>query len=219
VPVLVQCVKVLGGSRRKYAGLGDVIVVSVKEALPNMKVKKGQTARAVVVRTTREYARPDGSYVKFDGNSAVLIDKENAPHRDAHLRPGRARAARQELHEDHLARAGGHLIMSLARIRKGDTVVVISGKDKGKTGKVSSRSRPSTSGCSSRGSTSSSATPSPRCATARAALSSASARSTLSKVMPVDPETGKGTRVKTRVGADGSKTRVAVKSGKEIRHE
>ena len=75
----VQCIKVLGGSRRKFAGLGDVIVVSVKEALPNMKVKKGQTARAVVVRTRREYLRPDGSYVKFDTNSAVLIDKENAP--------------------------------------------------------------------------------------------------------------------------------------------
>ena len=76
---LVQCIKVLGGSRRKYAGLGDVIVVSVKEALPNMKVKKGQTARAVVVRTVREYSRPDGSYVKFDTNSAVLIDKEGEP--------------------------------------------------------------------------------------------------------------------------------------------
>ncbi|MBK6531749.1 MAG: 50S ribosomal protein L14 [Deltaproteobacteria bacterium] len=75
----VQCVKVLGGSRRKYAALGDVIVVSVKEALPNMKVKKGQTARAVVVRTVREYSRPDGSYVKFDTNSAVLIDKEGEP--------------------------------------------------------------------------------------------------------------------------------------------
>jgi large subunit ribosomal protein L14 len=75
----VQCIKVLGGSRRKYAALGDVIVVSIKEALPNMKVKKGQTARAVVVRTKREYLRPDGSYVKFDGNSAVLIDKENTP--------------------------------------------------------------------------------------------------------------------------------------------
>ena len=75
----VQCVKVLGGSRRKYAGPGDIIVVSVKEALPNMKVKKGQTARAVVVRTVREYSRPDGSYVKFDTNSAVLIDKEDEP--------------------------------------------------------------------------------------------------------------------------------------------
>jgi len=75
----VQCIKVLGGSRRKYAGLGDVIVVAVKEAMPNQKVKKGQTARAVVVRTRREYLRPDGSYVKFDENSAVLIDKEGTP--------------------------------------------------------------------------------------------------------------------------------------------
>ncbi len=69
----VQCIKVLGGSRRRYAGLGDVIVVSVKEALPGAKVKKGETARAVVVRTRREYRRPDGSYIKFDDNSAVLI--------------------------------------------------------------------------------------------------------------------------------------------------
>src|SRR5678816_3907749 len=70
---VVKCIKVLGGSRRKYAGLGDVIVVSVKEALPGAKVKKGETARAVVVRTRREYRRPDGSYIKFDDNSAVLI--------------------------------------------------------------------------------------------------------------------------------------------------
>ena len=69
----VQCIKVLGGSRRRYAGLGDVIVVSVKEALPGAKVKKGETARAVVVRTRREYRRPDGSYIKFYDNSAVLI--------------------------------------------------------------------------------------------------------------------------------------------------
>ena len=76
---LVQCIKVLGGSRRKYAGLGDVIVVSIKEALPGTKVKKGDTARAVVVRTTREYQRTDGSYIKFDVNSAVLINKDKEP--------------------------------------------------------------------------------------------------------------------------------------------
>ncbi|HEX7665269.1 MAG TPA: 50S ribosomal protein L14, partial [Polyangiaceae bacterium] len=69
----VQCIKVLGGSRRRYASIGDVIVVSIKEALPGTKVKKGETAKAVVVRTTRETARPDGSYIKFDENSAVLI--------------------------------------------------------------------------------------------------------------------------------------------------
>ena len=76
---LVQCIKVLGGSRRRYAGLGDVIVVAIKEALPGSKVKKGDTAKAVVVRTAREYRRLDGSYIKFDENSAVLINKDNEP--------------------------------------------------------------------------------------------------------------------------------------------
>jgi len=75
----VACIKVLGGSRRRYAGLGDIIVVSVKEALPTARVKKGDVARAVVVRTKREYQRPDGTYIKFDTNSAVLITKDNEP--------------------------------------------------------------------------------------------------------------------------------------------
>ena len=76
---LVQCIKVLGGSRRRYAGLGDIIVVSIKEALPNSKVKKGDRAKAVVVRTKREYRRADGSYIKFDSNSAVLINPQMEP--------------------------------------------------------------------------------------------------------------------------------------------
>jgi large subunit ribosomal protein L14 len=75
----VQCIKVLGGSRRRYASLGDIIVVSIKEALPGAKVKKGDTARAVVVRTKRENSRPDGSYIKFDSNSAVLINPQLEP--------------------------------------------------------------------------------------------------------------------------------------------
>ncbi|HTQ07569.1 MAG TPA: 50S ribosomal protein L14 [Polyangiaceae bacterium] len=76
---LVQCIKVIGGSRRRYAGLGDVIVVAIKEALPGSKVKKGETAKAVVVRTKREYRRSDGSYIKFDDNSAVLINPQLEP--------------------------------------------------------------------------------------------------------------------------------------------
>jgi large subunit ribosomal protein L14 len=75
----VECIKVLGGSRRRYAGLGDVIVVSVKEALPASRVKKGDVAKAVIVRTRREYARPDGTYIKFDSNSAVLITPQKEP--------------------------------------------------------------------------------------------------------------------------------------------
>lgn len=75
----VCCVKVLGGSKRKYATLGDVIVVSIRDAAPTGKVKKGQVARAVIVRTRKEVRRRDGSYIRFDDNSAVLINKENEP--------------------------------------------------------------------------------------------------------------------------------------------
>ena len=75
----VYCIKVLGGTRRRYATIGDVIIVSIREAIPGAKVKKGEVARAVIVRTRRELARSDGSYIKFDKNSAVLISKEGEP--------------------------------------------------------------------------------------------------------------------------------------------
>ena len=75
----LQCIKVLGGSKRRYAGLGDVIVVSVKEAIPNSKVKKGSVMKAVIVRTAKETRRGDGSYIRFDDNSAVLINQANEP--------------------------------------------------------------------------------------------------------------------------------------------
>jgi len=75
----LMCIKVLGGSRRRYASLGDVIVVSIKEAIPNSKVKKGEVAKAVIVRTKKEVRRKDGTYIKFDDNSAVLINPQNEP--------------------------------------------------------------------------------------------------------------------------------------------
>lgn len=75
----VFCIKVLGGSRRRYASIGDIIIVSVREAIAGAKVKKGEVARAVIVRTAKELPRPDGSFIKFDSNSAVLINKENEP--------------------------------------------------------------------------------------------------------------------------------------------
>lgn len=73
------CIKVLGGSKRKYAGVGDVIVCSVKEAMPNSKVKKGDVVRAVIVRTAKEINRPDGSYIRFDKNSAVVVNAAGEP--------------------------------------------------------------------------------------------------------------------------------------------
>jgi large subunit ribosomal protein L14 len=75
----VQCIKVLGGSKRKYAGVGDVIVVSVKEAIPRGRVKKGDVMQAVVVRTAKDIRRPDGSSIRFDNNAAVLINKQGEP--------------------------------------------------------------------------------------------------------------------------------------------
>ncbi|MDA0369487.1 MAG: 50S ribosomal protein L14 [Proteobacteria bacterium] len=75
----VQCIKVLGGSKRRTASVGDVIVVSVKEAIPRGRVKKGEIHRAVIVRTAKEIRRQDGSAIRFDRNAAVLISKENEP--------------------------------------------------------------------------------------------------------------------------------------------
>ncbi|HCH25290.1 MAG TPA: 50S ribosomal protein L14 [Oceanospirillaceae bacterium] len=75
----VQCIKVLGGSHRRYAGIGDVIKITVKEAIPRGKVKKGQVLKAVVVRTRKGVRRPDGSIIRFDVNSAVLLNANDAP--------------------------------------------------------------------------------------------------------------------------------------------
>jgi len=75
----VQCIKVLGGSKRKVAGIGDVIVVSVKEAIPRGRVKKGEVLKAVIVRTAKEIRRVDGSAIRFDRNAAVLINNQNEP--------------------------------------------------------------------------------------------------------------------------------------------
>tara|TARA_B100000242_G_scaffold22320_1_gene13518 strand:+ start:301 stop:669 length:369 start_codon:yes stop_codon:yes gene_type:complete len=75
----VQCIKVLGGSKRKVAGVGDVIVVSVKEAIPRGRVKKGEVLKAVIVRTAKEIRRMDGSAIRFDRNAAVLINNQNEP--------------------------------------------------------------------------------------------------------------------------------------------
>jgi large subunit ribosomal protein L14 len=76
---VLYCIKVLGGSRRRYASVGDIIVVSVKEAIPNAKVKKGEVLKAVIVRTKKEIRRKDGSYIRFDDNSAVLINNQQEP--------------------------------------------------------------------------------------------------------------------------------------------
>jgi len=76
---IIMCIRVMGGGSRRYAGVGDIIVCAVKSATPGGQVKKGQVVRAVVVRTSKEYGRPDGSYIRFDDNAAVLITANNNP--------------------------------------------------------------------------------------------------------------------------------------------
>ena len=76
---VVQCFKVLGGSKKKYASIGDIIVVSIKDAIPRAKVKKGEVFKAVIVRTSKEFTRNDGSTIRFDKNAAVLLDKQEEP--------------------------------------------------------------------------------------------------------------------------------------------
>ena len=75
----VECIKVLGGSKRRFASIGDIIVVSIKDAIPRAKVKKGEVFKAVIVRTSKEFTRNDGSTIRFDKNAAVLLDKQEEP--------------------------------------------------------------------------------------------------------------------------------------------
>ena len=76
---IVQCIKVLGGSHRRYAGIGDVVVVAVKEAIPTSTIKEGSVAKAVIVRVAKEYRRPDGTYIRFDDNACVIVDGDGNP--------------------------------------------------------------------------------------------------------------------------------------------
>ena len=75
----IQCIKVLGGSKRRFASIGDIVVVSIKDAIPRGKVKKGEVFKAVIVRTKKDYSRPDGTSIRFDKNAAVLLDKQEEP--------------------------------------------------------------------------------------------------------------------------------------------
>ena len=75
----IQCIKVLGGSKRRFASIGDIVVVSIKDAIPRGKVKKGEVLKAVIVRTKKDFGRPDGTSIRFDKNAAVLLDKQEEP--------------------------------------------------------------------------------------------------------------------------------------------
>ncbi len=130
----VMCIKVLGGSKRKYATIGDVIVVSVKEAIPRGRVKKGEVMKAVIVRVRERHQARRRLDHPLRPQCRGADQRSVRAGRYPHFRTGSARAARQEPHEDHFAGAGGAVMA--AKIKKGDRVIVLSGRDKGKRGEV-----------------------------------------------------------------------------------
>jgi len=110
------CIRVKGGSHRRYAGVGDVITATVKQASPQGGVRKGEVVQAVVVRTRKQFGRPDGTYIAFDENAAVLIDPQNNPRGTRIFGPVARELRRPQLHEDHLLGTGG-VVMASSRGR------------------------------------------------------------------------------------------------------
>jgi large subunit ribosomal protein L14 len=133
----VMCIKVLGGSKRRYAGIGDVIKVSIKDAAPRGRVKKGEVYSAVVVRTAKGVRRSDGSLVKFDSNAAVLLTPKLEPIGTRIFGPVTRELRTERFMKDRVACSGSAVRNSkMNKIRKGDDVVVITGRDRGKRGTV-----------------------------------------------------------------------------------
>ena len=103
----ILCIRVLGGSGRRYAGIGDVIVATVKDAIPAAGVKRGDVVKAVIVRTVKERRRPDGSYIRFDENAAVLIKPDGEPRGTRIFGPVGRELRDKRVHEDHFPRSRG----------------------------------------------------------------------------------------------------------------
>ena len=205
----VMCIKVLGGSKRRYASIGDIIVVSIKEAIPRGRVKKGDVMKAVVVRTAKDIRRADGSVIRFDSNAAVLINNQSEPVGTRIFGPVPRELQGQESREDHLARAGGALMA--AKIKKGDRVIVTAGRDKGKRGEV--RQVMPEDGRAIVAGVNLVRRHTRQTAQTEGGIISKESTIHLSNLAILDPKTGKPTRVGFKILDDGRKVRVARGSG------
>ena len=193
-------------------GVGDIIVVSIKEAIPRGRVKKGDVMKAVVVRTAKDIKRADGSVIRFDSNAAVLINNQSEPDRHPHLRAGSARIARPQPDEDHLACAGGAVMA--AKIKKGDRVVVLAGRDKGRSGEVV-QVQPKEERAIVRG-INTVKRHQKQTAKQEGGIVTKEAPIHLSNLAIADPKNGKPTRVGFKILDDGRKVRFAKRSGELI---
>ena len=209
----LQCIKVLGGSKRRYATIGDTIVVTIKEAIPRGRVKKGEVMKAVVVRTAKGVRRPDGSLIRFDRNAAVLINPQGEPIGTRIFGPVTRELQGQEPHEDRQPRPGG-AVMSAAKIKKGDQVIVLAGRDKGKKGEVF-QVMPKEGRALVRG-VNVVRRHQRQTAQQEGGIISKEASIHLSNLALEDPKDGKPTRVGFKMLDDGRKVRFAKRSGEVI---
>ena len=213
----VLCIRVLGGTHHRYATVGDQIVVAIKSALPGGDAKKGSVSKAVVVRTKKEIRRPDGSYIRFDDNACVLLN--NA---------GELRGTRifgpvaRELRENYMKIVSlapevlkSLRIMKKLHIKKGDTVYVNAGNDKGKTGKVLTVI-PAKDRVIVEGVNVVSKHTKPNAKQPQGGIVKQEAGIHVSNVQLIDPAQNKPTRVGYKF-VDGKKVRYAKKSGEEIK--
>ena len=214
----IKCIRVLGGSKRKYGNIGDVIVASVRKSAPGGQVKKGEVVKAVIVRSAKGVRRADGTYVRFDDNAAVLIKDDKNP-RGTRIFGPVARELRDKDYMKILSLAPevigwrGQRLNSL-KIKKNDTVVVLSGKDKGKQGKVLG-TIPSEAKVVVEGINKVTCHIKPRKQGEEGGITQREAAIYASKVQVVCPKCGKGTRV-AYVIKDGKKARTCKKCGAEL---
>ena len=204
----------LGGTRRRYAGIGDIFVATVKDAIPGAAVKKGDVVKCVVVRTKKEKRRPDGSYIRFDENAAVLINDQMQPRGTRIFGPVGRELRDKQVHADRLARPGGVVTM---KIKKGDRVRRAHRQGRRQGGRRHARPAHGATRSSSTASTSPRSTRSRRKATMQGGI--------IDKDMPIHvvergascaPTCGKPTRIGYRFDDDGKKVRVCRKCGGEL---
>ena len=211
----LMCIRVLGGTRRRYANIGDVIVASVKKAAPGGVVKKGDVVKAVVVRSAKGVRREDGTYIRFDENAAVIIKEDKNPKGTRIFGP----VARELRDEDSFSRSRSTLIggvtMSKVHVKTGDTVIVLSGKDKGKTGQVMAVS-PKEGKVIVEKVNMVSKHVKPKKMGEQGGIIKAEGAMYASKVQIVCPRCKKPTRVAHKFYEDGSKGRVCAKCGEAL---
>ena len=204
----LMCIRVLGGTRRKYANIGDVVVCSVKKATPGGVVKKGDVVKAVIVRSAKGLRRADGTYIRFDENAAVIIKEDKNPRGTRIFGP-----VAKELREkdpftcSRSSLNGGVVTMNKVHVKTGDTVVILSGKDKGKKGKVLEVS-PKEGKVIVEGLNIATKHVKPRRQGEQGGIVEAEAAMYASKVQAVCPKCGKPTRVAHKFLEDGTKVRV-----------